>query len=383
MSRRRTYGEGSSYQRASDGRWAGSLRYEDPLTGASRRTTVYGATEREVVRKISAIRKRIDAGAPAKDVGVSFDTYALSWVESTLEVSDRKASTKTLYAGLTKTHIIGSQLGALRLKKITPPAVERFLLALRKSGKSGSTIRQIYTIGRAILDAAVRDGLLARNPFAAVKRPKVTATEAAYLSPDQVAALLKAAEPSRYAAMFALLVNTGLRRGEALALRWPDVDLTNKRARVRGTLARVDGDLVVTATKSERSNRTIPLSEPAAGVLKAVKVRQAAERLRAGSVWTDTGYVFTTELGQPCDPRNALRALKVAAAAAHLDGIGLHTLRHSAASVMLSAGVPLKVVSDLLGHSGIAITADVYGHVSPDVSRSAVEALSAALSSGE
>jgi integrase len=93
--------------------------------------------------------------------------------------------------------------------------------------------------------------------------------------------------------------------------------------------------------------------------------------------------VFTTEFGQPCDPRNALRALKVAAVAANLDGIGLHTLRHSAASVMLSAGVPLKVVSDLLGHSGIAITADVYGHVSPDVSRAAVDVLGDVLAGGQ
>jgi len=260
--------------------------------------------------------------------------------------------------------------------------VERFLLALRKSGKSDSTIRQIYTVTRAILDAAVRDGLLARNPVAAVKRPKVTAGEASYLSPAEVAALLEAAEPSRYAAVFEFLVNTGLRRGEALALRWSDVDITNRLARVRGTLSRVDGDLVVTAPKSERSNQTIPLSNPATAVLKAVKAQQAAERLRAGSLWTDTGYVFTTEFGEPCDPRNALRALKVAAAVAKLDGIGLHTLRHSAASMMLSAGVPLKVVSDLLGHSGISITADVYGHVSPDVSRSAVDLLGSTLAAG-
>ncbi|MEJ7756202.1 MAG: tyrosine-type recombinase/integrase [Nocardioidaceae bacterium] len=96
-------------------------------------------------------------------------------------------------------------------------------------------------------------------------------------------------------------------------------------------------------------------------------------------MWADTGYAFTTEFGEPCDPRYALRALKVAARAAHLEGIGLHTLRHSSASIMLSAGVPLKVVSALLGQSGIAITADVYGHVSPDVSRSAVDVLGQAL----
>lgn len=243
-------------------------------------------------------------------------------------------------------------------------------------------MRQVYTIARAIGDAAVRDGQLSRNPFAAVKRPNVTAKEATYLSPAQVGALLEAAQGSRYRPLFVLLVNTGLRRGEALALRWSDVDLTNGVARVRGTLARVGADLVVTAPKSAKSARTIPLGPAAVDELRALKVRQAAERLKAGSAWTDSGYVFTTELGEPCDPRNALRALTVAAKAANLDAIGLHTLRHSAASVMLTNGVPLKlkVVSELLGHSGIAITADVYGHVSPEVSRSAIDVLGAALS---
>jgi integrase len=380
--RRRTHGEGSTYQRASDGRWVGSLRHEDPISGATKRTTVYGTSEREVVGKLREIRKRLDAGTPAKDAGVALDTYATRWIGSTLAASDRKASTRQLYAGLTRTHIIGSDIGKLGLKKISPPAVERFVLALRKSGKSESTVRQVYTIGRAILDAAVRDGLIARNPFAVVKRPKVTAKESTYLSPTELSALLESAKGSRYRPVFELLANTGMRRGEAMALRWSDVDLTNHLARVRGTLTRVDGELVVTPPKSARSHRTIPLSAGALAVLKLIKVRQAHERLHAGSAWVDTGYVFTTEAGGPCDPRNALRALKVAATKAKLEGVGLHTLRHSAASVMLSNGVPLKVVSELLGHSGISITADVYGHVSPDVSRSAVDVLGAALADG-
>lgn len=94
-----------------------------------------------------------------------------------------------------------------------------------------------------------------------------------------------------------------------------------------------------------------------------------------------TPYVLTTEFGDPCDPRNALRALKAAAKRAGLpSSVGLHTLRHSAASVMLSAGVPLKVVSEIFGHASVAITGDIYGHVSPEVSREALARLSNALS---
>jgi integrase len=142
----------------------------------------------------------------------------------------------------------------------------------------------------------------------------------------------------------------------------------------------VDGELVVTETKTAKSRRVIPLSPTAEKVLRDMRTRQMTERLRAGPLWQPTLYAFTTELGEPCDPRNALRALKAAAKRANLPStLGLHTLRHSAASVMLSAGVPLKVVSEIFGHASVAITGDVYGHVSPDVSREALTRLSDAL----
>ena len=135
-------------------------------------------------------------------------------------------------------------------------------------------------------------------------------TEAVYFTPDQVRSLLLAAKPSRYAPLFELLVNTGLRRGEVFALQWSDIDFDGKLLRVRGTLARVAGGLVVTETKTPRSRRVIPLSPAAERLLRDVRANQRVERLRAGSMWQPTPYVFTTELGEPCDPRNALRALR-------------------------------------------------------------------------
>jgi integrase len=123
---------------------------------------------------------------------------------------------------------------------------------LEHRGLSESTIRSAYTILRAVLDTAVRDRALAQNPAHAVRRPRVPVREAAYLTPDQVRSVLLAAKPSRYAPLLELLVNTGLRRGEALALHWSDIDFDEKLLRVRGTLARVDGELVVTETKTPR-----------------------------------------------------------------------------------------------------------------------------------
>lgn len=167
-----------------------------------------------------------------------------------------------------------------------------------------------------------------------------------------------------------------------LALEWASADEAARRCRCwAGDLARAEArDAVAPATGTCGSGRQVRDLQG-----RLVAFRQLADKPLelgvAGSVWVDSGHVFTTAHGQPCDPRNALRALKVTATKAELGHVGLHTLRHSAASVMITNGIPLKVVSEILGHSSIAITGDVYRHVSPDVSAQAMDSLSEALRS--
>lgn len=376
---RRPKGEGSIFQRA-DGKWIGRLTYDDPATGLRKRTQVSADTKKGAATALKAVRDRVDGHKPIRDDKGEFGTFAENWISTTLEVSDRKASTKTLYAGLTRTHVVTSDLGRTPMNKVRATTVERFISHLRKKGLSESTVRQVYTVARGIADAAVRDRHMTENPFGQIKRPKVTKVEAAHLEAEQVDLLIEKAGDSRYALVFEFLVNTGMRRGEALALRWSDVDLPDRTARVRATLVRQDGELIRTEPKSTAAKRTIPLSASALDVLKRAKTRTAAERLRAGSKWSDSGYVFVTEFGEPSDPRNALRALQVAAERAELPGVGLHTLRHTAASLMLANGVPISTVSRIMGHASIQVTVDIYGHVSPDVARDAFDVLDAALS---
>jgi integrase len=376
--KRRGNGEGSTPFKRTDGRWQIHIRYSDQ-EGVPRRTSVTGRTAREARDKADEVRRRLRAHLPAKDRKITLAAFTESWITSTLAASDRKPSTKALYATLARKQIIEARIGAQSLDKLKASQVEAWKVELKGRGLSDATIRRTFNVLRATLDTAVRDEALARNPAAAVKAPKVSSQEAAYLTPDQVRQLLEAAQTSRYAKLFEFLVTTALRRGEALGLKWSDVDLDNGVLRVRGTLGRVDGALVVTEPKTAKSRRTVPLSPMAERVLRDVRAAQAAERLRAGSAWQKTGYVFTTDCGTPYEPRNALRALKDAARHAKLPAIGLHTLRHSAAAVMLVNGVPLKVVSEVLGHASIGITGDIYGHVSPDVSRDALRRLSEAL----
>jgi integrase len=136
---------------------------------------------------------------------------------------------------------------------------------------------------------------------------------------------------------------------------------------------------VFSEPKTDRSRRTVPLSPAVVAMLRKHRAAQAAERLRAGNQWRESGLVFTTELGAPVDPRNLLRVIEVAAHAAGVERVGVHTLRHSAAVGWLESGVHIKAVADLLGHSSISITGDIYGHTSDETARSAVDGWSGAL----
>jgi integrase len=301
------------------------------------------------------------------------------WRETTLAASDRKESTRSLYASLSRKHIEAGVIGQTSLAKLRPSDVEKLILALRSAKLSDSTIRQVYTVLRLGLDGAVRDGLLARNPATSVQRPGVARKEAAHLDPQRVTQLLAAAESSRYHTALVLIATTGLRRGEALALRWSDVDLDAGVLRVRETVQRIGGKLSTGEVKTDRSRRTIPLSPAMVALLRQRRVTQLEERMRAANQWAETDLVFTTELGRVVEPRNLLRVVEAAAKRIGLDGVGAHTLRHSAATAWLEAGMHIKQVSDLLGRSSVAMTGDVYGHGSDQSARAAVDGLSGAL----
>lgn len=375
---RRAHGEGSIYQRA-DGKWCAQLRYEDALTGTAERVTFYGRTKTEVRGKLREAVDRVNAGSPARDAKVTLAQWLETWKAGPLAASTRKPTTKALYTTLAETHLEPAPLGAVPLDKLRPSHVHKLMVDKRGAKLSESTLRQVYNVLRLSLDDAVREGLIAANVCAKVARPKAGTKEARFLSTAEVGKLLEGAQGTRYQPVLALIALTGMRRGEALALKWSDVDFEAHTLSIRGTLARVDGALTVSEPKTERSRRVLPLSPAVSRLLEAHRRAQRVERMRAANIWTETGHVFTTETGKPVDPRNVFRALQAAAKKAKLEGIGLHTLRHSAATAMLENGVNLKAVSAFLGHSSIAITGDIYGHVTDDAARAAANALADAI----
>jgi integrase len=192
-------------------------------------------------------------------------------------------------------------------------------------------------------------------------------------------------------ALYVVLLSLGLRRGEGLALRWEDIDFTNKTVLITRSLKRVqnsplpDGTypdgrsrLVFGAPKNSFSVRTVLLSEPCVDALRQHQTRQKREQLACAD-WQEHGLVFTTTIGTPLDPDNVGPIFSKLCEEAGLGRRNLHQLRHSAASIMLAQGVPLETVSAILGHSNLSTTKDVYGHLDVQQKKRAAEAISSAL----
>jgi integrase len=387
-------GEGSIYKRMRNGRhvgYIGAISYTDDM-GQPKRHVMYGKTRTDVRDKMKRVRERLDNGVAVTDSKRTLADWLAHWRVTTLAASDRTESTRELYANLCRRHLEPPPFGAIRLDKLKASDVEGLVLAMRAKTKPGkrteenlnpepvralsdATIRQTYTVLRAGLAGAVRDGLLAKNPAAVVKRPGIARREARHASAVEVNKLLLCADGLRYRNVLTLIAATGLRRGEALALHWSDVDLDAGLLVVRGTLGRIGGKLVITEPKTDRSRRTVPISPGLVTMLLAHHADQEAERVVSRDQWQDHGLVFASEFGTPVDSRNILRTIQIAAQKAGMSHIGVHTLRHSAAVAWLESGVHIKAVADLLGHASVAITGDIYGHTSDDTARAAVAGL--------
>jgi integrase len=388
MARRRQNGEGSIYQRASDGLWVGSVTLD--WDGNKRvRKTVAAKTATEVREKLRQVRTKVDAGLPVGDDKLTVNQLLDRWFK---DVMRHQVASPALsnYEAIAKGHIRPT-LGRKQVSKLKPAEIDALLSAKLDSGLSVSTVRRIRSVLAQAITQAQRWEMVGRNAASLSRPPRAPRREGRSLSPEQIQKLIAEMTDDRLAGLFLTMLGTGLRRGEALALRWADVDLKRAVLTVRDQLRREPGRidpetgirvgaaLVLVKPKTASSKRSVPLSDWVVDVLKVHKARQAAERLALGEAWRDSGFVFTTTIGTPVDPRNASRAFSDLAKKAGLGAWHIHELRHSAASTSLAQGVPVEVVSAFLGHSSIRMTVDTYGHIGDAQLRSAADAMDVAL----
>ena len=376
MSSRRGRGEGSISQRQSDGLWTArvDLGFVD---GKRKRKQIYGKTRKEVAEKLKVLLRDQQQGLPIATERQTLEQFLTRWLAEVVAARNRP-KTHHSYSEIARLHILPT-LGKIQLSKLTPQDVQGLLSHKSAAGLSARTVGYIRAVLRMALGQALKWGLVARNVATLVTTPRAERMTINALTPTQSRALLEAARGDRLEALYRVALSLGLRRGEALGLRWSDIDLEARTLRVEVALGVIDGKLVLGEPKTETSRRTLPLPAALVPALRTHHARQLEERLAAGGKWQDTGYVFTSSVGTPIHPGNLMKSFHALLGRAGLPRIRFHDLRHSCASLLAAQGVPARVAMEVLGHSDIRITQNIYTHVFDEARHEATDAIDRAL----
>jgi len=257
----------------------------------------------------------------------------------------------------------------VKLKNLSVAGLEQFFNAKIAAGNSPALVRYLRTVLRVALNEALRRDLVERNVAELVRAIAVPKPVIVPFTPDEARRLLAAVKGHRLEALFKVALAIGLRHGEALALQWPEIDLKNGTLKVAHTLQRVDGELRRVEPKSEESRRLIPLPTICVSALKRHRVNQDLERAAAGAEWKETGYVFTSRIGTPLIDRNVLRDFYALLKAAKLERRRFHDLRHACVTLLAEQGVDHKTIAEIVGHSDVRLTKNVYQHAQQESKR--------------
>lgn len=281
---------------------------------------------------------------------------------------------------MTRLHLIPA-LGSVKLAKLTARQVQDLYASKRAEGLSPTTVHHIHAVLHAALEYAVRQEYAYRNVSEAAEAPKLRRRKMTAWTAQQARQFLVCAQADRLYGLFVLALATGMRQGELFGLRWQDIDLDTgvinvvhaiRRSRQAGT--------ELAKPKTDSSQRTIAIDANTIAVLQAHRVRQNEERVLVGDAWNDIDLVFSDSTGGPLRGSNVERRhFGPLMAKAGVPRIRFHDLRHTAASIMVANGVPIKVVAEMIGHASIGLTLATYVHVLPTLQRNAAQVLGSAL----
>lgn len=365
MAGKRGNSEGSTRKRIRDGEERWEARYVD-IEG--KRRSLYGKTRQE------AMRNR-ENGVRASGGNETVADFLTFWF-STVKKNEVGPSSHLRYSFYLRLHIIPT-LGKYPLTKLTAQHIQIFLAKELEAGNAPSSVRQLHAVLHDALDDALQLGLVSRNVADLVKPPRRQRHEYAIYSEDQARRLLETVAGDRLEALLVLVLTTGMRGGELDTLKWRDVELEGGSLQVQRTLQRTAEGFRWENAKTSHSRRRIALTEMAIAALRKHLVRQTQERQQLGEAWHDHDFVFTNAIGDRL-PRTYFdihhwygAKLKEAG----LPIIRFHDLRHTAATLLLARGVNPKVVSEMLGHSSVAITLTLYGHVTPHMQQEAANTM--------
>lgn len=369
----RANGEGSHYPEA--GRWVAALSYFDGVRFLRKKARFDTEAEAIAARVEWAQQRR--RRTIQRDDGLTVASFLRSWLED--HRAEVRVTTWNGYEEIVRMYLV-PEMGHIPLTALDPAAVRAFMRRLAQRGKSPSRIGAARRVLRAALTCAKRDRLVDENVAMLVEPPRQPRTPPVLFTAAEVTSILEKARPHRLGVLAALALGTGMRRGEMAGLRWENVDLAGRLARVVEQVQRVKHEreggagpakkrpiverrgLVVSEPKSDKSRREVPLPSFVLDALRDHERKQKAERLKAGPLWVDSGCVLTTKYGARMDPRNLLRAFYEILDEAGVKRRRLHATRHTTASHLAAQNTPRAVVRDLMGHTDSRTTDLYYTH---------------------
>lgn len=363
--KRRDRGDGTLFYDQARDRWVAALDLgQDPETGRRRRVKVSAPTKTEARERLVGLQDEYRRTGTVGRQDVTVEAIVRDLLASP-PASWR--SPNTLDANTDHGDRIIAKIGRVRLARLTVGQVETMLRKMAADGYARRTIAGTRSILAQAIRRAERNGIVGRNVALIAELPAAPRRDAKAMTPDQVAALLRLDLSPWWRALISAAVMTGLRPGELLGLRWDDVDLKARLLRVRQTLRQSRGQgrngLVGAGLKTQRSRRTLRMPAPVAAALTVLRREQAADRLRLGQYYADSGLVFADSAGLPRWPQAVRREFRQVCKRA---GIGEdwtpHELRHTFVSQLSDAGVDIDDIADLVGHTTSRTTADVYRH---------------------
>lgn len=365
--RRREKGSGSIYKRGSG--YVAQVQDGWKENGKPRYRQVRCKSQAEAVQALKEFTALLVQGKTIPNrQGHTVSSWLDLWLEEHIKVN-REVKTFEFYRLMVEKRI-KPYLGRMELQRVTPMDVTRLFKAIEQDGASANTVHAVRRTLRAAFGVAIKYGEAHENPVSKTFAPKVRREKKVYFTAEQVQQLLLALEGSPVECLVRFTLATGLRIGEVTGLTWDSVDLNQKSILVHSQLQRVGSKLILKPLKTEKSIRTMPLVGHS---LEAVLMER--HRLEVERYENDLNLVFLNPWGRPFDPKYVNDRLHEALEKAQLPRTGMHSLRHSAATFMLMAGLNLHQVSRFLGHSQIALTSNLYGHVLDSAMRESAEKL--------
>src|SRR5919199_3030775 len=381
MRGRASNGESTIYKGA-DGRWHGYVSVGYKLNGKLDRRHVTGQNRGIVVDKVRELERKRDSGTVTETSTPTVAAWLDHWLTT---IAPRRVRQRTVesYESSVRKHLI-PVIGRHRLDRLRPEHLDQLHTRLLDAGYSPATVLRDHRILSRALTVAMQRGHISRNVATLVDPPRQEPSGiATALNLDEARAVLAAARGSRNEARWTVALALGLRQSEALALQWKDVDLLDGTLTVRRSIHRVrGGGLIYEEPKTRRSQRTLALPMPLVAELHRHKAAQLGERILAGSDWQDEDLVFAQPNGRPIDKKTDYDEWARLLQKAGVRHVRLHDGRHTAATLLLSENVHPRVVMELLGHSQMRTTMDIYSHVMPALARQAADRMSALLLPG-